>query len=253
MDGVYDASMRRPRTLALMLAAVMCGACTGVPPPADPTPMPTEPCEPGMVAPAIERLATAQGYRWRRTAEVETLAPGSTLERPVFEWSASRSEGSYRAPDLRAERVIADDEGALPRGYLTIGDRDWMLLPETDDGPAGWRVVEGGASVPGEEIGSYIGDADRPLEPEAFAPAAGAVPGLPGEGGCVLEASVDGDFTVEMSLRIDPANGELTAWRAEATVADDGSAVRQTIELDYGVPSVDEFQPPTDVVDDQTS
>lgn len=233
--------MRWGRATIVGLALISVGCAKGPDPtPASATPIPSEPCDAEMVAPALARLAGEEGYRYQGILEHEQLRRPTNLNDPVFEWESDRTSGAFLAPGRIHEELIGGEPGRTFFGYearISIDGRSWLFYRRDARWQEAPAIFE---PNPANAINTILG-----AQPPPFAVVEDVVR-LRGEGGCVLKAEVGGVQGVgTASLRLDPVVGRIVAWTFEQDRGPEpGDSIRQSMLIEYEVPSANEFQPP---------
>ena len=233
--------MRWGRAAIVGLALVSVGCASGPDPtPASATPIPSEPCDAEMVEPALARLGDEDGYRYQGILEHETLRLPTNLDNPDFEWVTDRTIGAFLAPGRLHEELTGGVHRRSFFGYdarITVDGRTWLFYRRDGRWQEAPAVFE---PNPANAINIILGDQALPFE------VVEDVVRLRGEGGCVLRAEVAGaGETVSIGIRLDPVVGRIVAWTFEQDRGPEpGDAIRQSMLIEYEVPSANEFQPP---------
>lgn len=232
--------------ICLVAAIGLVSGCTAAPsvvtptPSASPTPLGADPCDAAVLADAIGAIADVEGYRF--VQDFGVLRPPRRVggERS---WTNTRTEGAYLAPDLYRERVVSTTDPLPFTGFweaIAIGEDAWFLHSSDLDGRREWMETElsgrGRNPLLGAE-GYLAGPAGAALRP------AEGHPMLPGEGGCVMVAAAPGEQADEatVGIRLDAAARRVASFFVE------GDGTRWTIQVQYEVPAILEFQRPADV------
>ena len=233
--------MRWGRAAIVGPALVLIGCAAGPDPtPASATPVPREPCDAAMAEPALARLPDEAGYRYQGILEHETLRLPTNLDNPAFEWVTDRTAGAFLAPGRLHEELIGGVARRSFFGYdarVTVDGRSWLFYRRDgrwQEAPAVFHPN------PANDINIILGDQPRTFE------VVENVVRLRGEGGCVLRADLAGaGETAVVGIRLDPAVGRVVAWIFEQDRGPEpGDAIRQSMLIEYEVPSANEFQPP---------
>jgi len=235
--------MRWGRAAFVGLALVSGGCASGPDPtPASATPIPSEPCDAGMAEPALARLPDEEGYRYQGIIEHEQLRRPTNLNDPVFEWESDRTVGAFLAPGNLHEELVGGEPGRTFFGYdarTMIDGRAWLFYRL--DGR--WEEVPADIPLdpnPANLINLILGGQPLPFE------VVENVARLRGDGGCVLTSEVGGmQGVATVSLRLDPVLGRIVAWTFESDRGPEpGDGGRQSMLIEYEVPSANEFQAP---------
>jgi hypothetical protein len=230
----------RPAVVGLALVSVGCAPGPDPTPPSA-TPIPSEPCNAEMVEPALARLPGEEGYRYQNISEHEELRLPADLDNPAFDWVTDRTIGALLAPSRLREEVTSVDPGRSSVGYdalIVVDGRSWLL--DRLDGR--WHEVRAFIEPnPANAINIILGDQPRTFE------VVENVARLRGEGGCVLRAGLAGAHeNATIGIRLDPVVGRIVAWTFEQDRGPEpGDGFRQSMLIEYEVPSANEFQPPS--------
>lgn len=203
------------------------------------------PCDTTLLVDALDAIPTVGGYQFQRVIDSygpDPSAPGPIDDRPLV-WSSRTSHGAYLAPDRFLEIVDDVEPDHEPEFWrvVQVGDEAWLEV--TRAGDRSWE-----STLPGLERAHKLDAVNDFVAPEhrpAFVP--GPAPaGLPGDGGCVMAATVFGGRFV--AVRIDREERRVTAWLWQAgDPAADGVAQRESLLVDYSLPAAGEFVAPAAV------
>lgn len=199
------------------------------------------PCDAALLSDALDAIPAIAGYRFQRTVESfgpDPSAAGPIDERPLA-WSTTLTHGAYLAPDRFVEVVDDVEPDHEPPFWqvVQVGDAAWV---EVSGEGARWEPTLVGLERAHklDAINDYIAPEDRP----AFA--AGPAPdALPGQGGCPMAATVFGGRFI--AVRIDRNERRVMAWMWSAgDPVTDRVAQRESLLVDYAIPSAAEFAAP---------
>jgi hypothetical protein len=203
---------------------------------------------------ALDELRDTDGYRYLDTQQNQVLAsdPETALEDPVFEWAdALTSDVAYLAPDRTREVVTPIDQ--VDRGYLEqvrIGDQHWQL--REIEGEQVWIRIEPWPF--GNWAYGYVQNAMGLLGLPGIASIRfGAEPvpdGLTGQGGCTIAAPGEVETRI-VALRVGE-DGRVSDIYLGPPAGAPGNrdAYRNLIQMEYTLPSPEEFVPPAEFVDE---
>lgn len=233
--------MRWGRAAIVGLALVSVGCESGPDPtPASATPIPSEPCHAEMAEAALARLPDEEGYRYQGIIEHEQLRLPTNLDNPAFEWVSDRTIGAFLAPGRIHEELIGSEASRSFFGYdarVTVEERSWLFYRRDGRWQEAPAVFD---QNPANAISIILGNQPRTFE------VVENVVRLRGEGGCVLRADLaNAGESATIGIRLDPVVGRIVAWTFEQDRGPDpGDAIRQSMLIEYELPSANEFQPP---------
>jgi hypothetical protein len=203
---------------------------------------------------ALDELRDSPGYRYVDTQQQQVIADESAaLDNPEFDWADSRTaEVAYLAPDRTREVVTPLDPEFNP-GYfeqVRIGNEQWQLR-DVDGTPTWFRTTPWPF---GNWAWGYVQNALGLLGTPGIASIRfGSEPvpdGLTGQGGCTIAAVGEVD-TNAIALRVG-SDGRVSDIYLGPRVTTPGTrqAFRNLIQLEYTLPSPDEFVAPATFEDD---
>jgi hypothetical protein len=200
------------------------------------------PCDTTLLTDALGAITGVAGYRYERVLDSfgpDPAASGSIDGRPLA-WSSRTSHGAYLAPDRFVEVVDSVTPGHEPDFWRVVQVRDEAWVSVTRGGAERWEPTLVGLERAHklDAINDFVAPEDRQSFVTGPAPE-----DLPGQGGCVMAATVFGGRYV--ALRIDRDERRITAWLWRAgDPAADGVAQRESLLVDYALPSEAEFVAP---------